>query len=61
MQTIRKEVQTFLHAAETLLSPVTLGSDLNEDERDMVSMYAQSLNERFPAKQFDRQEQPSVA
>jgi hypothetical protein len=40
MLTIREEVQAFVRAIETLLSPIMLGKPLNEDERDMVAMCA---------------------
>ena len=43
MQTIREEVQAFVRATETLLSPIMLGRPLNEDERGMVAMCGQSL------------------
>jgi hypothetical protein len=47
MQTIREEVQAFVRATETLLSPIMLGRPLNEDERGMVAMCGQSLAERY--------------
>jgi hypothetical protein len=48
MLTIRQEVQALVRATEHLLSPITLGEPLNEDERDMVAMCAQSLAEKYP-------------
>ena len=48
METIRPEVQAFVSAAETLLSPIMLGRPLNEDERDIVAMCAQNLAEKYP-------------
>jgi hypothetical protein len=48
MQTIRQEVQALVRTTERLLSPITLGQPLNEDERDMVAMCAQSLAEKYP-------------
>ncbi len=47
MLTIRPEVQAFVRATETLLSPIMLGRVLNEDERDMVVMCVQNLAERY--------------
>ena len=49
MQTIRQEVQALVRNTERLLSPITLGQALNEDERGMVAMCAQSLAEKYPA------------
>ena len=43
---IRPQVKVFLDAAETLLSPALLTSPLNQDERDLVKMYINSLDER---------------
>ncbi len=40
---LRAEVKTFCAAAETLLSPVLLGSPLNEEERAMISLYMDNL------------------
>jgi len=48
MDTIRQEVQALVRTTERLLSPITLGEPLNEDERDMVAMCAQSLAEKYP-------------
>ena len=48
MKTIRPQVQAFVRATETLLSPIILGRPLNEDERDMVAMCVQSLAEKYP-------------
>ena len=50
MLTIREEVQAFVRATEMLLSPIMLGKALNEDERDMVAMCAQSLAQKFPVR-----------
>lgn len=59
--TIRAEVKTFCAAAETLLSPVLLRSLLNEEERGMISLYMENLQEKVlldacathPVKQCD--------
>jgi hypothetical protein len=48
MQTIRQEVRTLVLTTERLLSPITLGEPLNEDETGIVAMCAQSLTERYP-------------
>ena len=50
METIRREVQALIGITEWLLSPLTLGEELNEDEWDMVAMCALSLAERYPAR-----------
>ena len=47
MMPIRPEVEVFLHAAETLLSPILLGKTLNDDEKGMVVMYVQNLTEKY--------------
>lgn len=47
---LRAEVKTFCAAAETLLSPVLLGSPLNEEERAMISLYMDNLLEKFSAE-----------
>jgi hypothetical protein len=48
METIRQEVRALVLTTERLLSPITLGEPLNEDERDIVAMCAQSLAEKYP-------------
>ena len=53
MLTIREEVQAFVRATEMLQSPIMLGKALNEDERDMVAMCAQSLAQKFPVRLLD--------
>jgi hypothetical protein len=53
MQSLRKEVQAFVHASETLLSPVILGQPLNEDEWGMVLMYVQNLVTEYSVKTAD--------
>lgn len=47
--TFRAEVKIFCDAAETLLSPVLLGSPLNEEEREMISLYMDNLREKILA------------
>jgi len=49
MMTIRPQVKAFLDAAETLLSPVLLDSPLNDDERQMIKVYINSLDEKVVA------------
>ena len=56
MKTIRKEVQTFVQATETLLSPILLGEELNEDERGMVAMCLQSLAKEYATQAPSPQE-----
>lgn len=41
---VRKEVREFIRAAETLLSPVILGSDLTEEECELIREYVMSLS-----------------
>ena len=48
MQTIRQDIQTLIRVTERLLSPITLGEPLSEDERGMVVMCTQSLAEEYP-------------
>lgn len=48
MQTIRQEVLALVRDTEWLLSPITLGEPLNEDEREIVAMCALSLAEEYP-------------
>jgi hypothetical protein len=43
---LRPEGKTFCDAAETLASPVLLESPLTEDERGMIRMYMQTLEEK---------------
>jgi hypothetical protein len=45
METIRQEVRALVLTTERLLSPVTLGEPLNEDERDMVAMCSEPSGE----------------
>jgi hypothetical protein len=40
----RPEVQNFIRATETLLSPASLGSDLTPDECDIIAYYVMSLS-----------------
>jgi hypothetical protein len=42
---VRKEVQDFIAAAETLLSPRLLGSQLTEDECQLVAEYLISMSQ----------------
>jgi hypothetical protein len=49
MMDIRPQVKAFLDAAETLLSSALLTSPLNEDERGMIKMYMESLDEKIVA------------
>jgi hypothetical protein len=39
----RKEVRTFVNAAETLLSPILLGKPLTPEEHKVIEFYAQAL------------------
>jgi hypothetical protein len=55
MQTVRKEVQAFVNATERLLAPIVLEA-LNEDEREIIAMCAQSLVERYPTTQGSTEE-----
>jgi hypothetical protein len=48
MESIRKEVREFMHAAETLLGPIIGGADLSQDERDVIWLYIQQITEKFP-------------
>jgi hypothetical protein len=48
VKTIRQEVHELVLTTERLLSPITLGQPLNEDERDIVAMCAESLAEKYP-------------
>jgi hypothetical protein len=47
MEHFRHEVRVFMSAAETILSPVSLNSPLNSQEREIISFYAQSLLEHM--------------
>jgi hypothetical protein len=47
MNSIRKEVRDFMHAAETLLGPVINRAELSQDERDLIGLYIQQVTERF--------------
>jgi hypothetical protein len=42
---VRKEVQQFVDAAETLLSPRLLGSNLTDDECLLIAEYVMSLSQ----------------
>lgn len=48
METIRQEVHALVLTTERLLSPITLGQPLNEDEKEIVAMCAESLAEKYP-------------
>ena len=41
---VRKEVRDFVQAAETLLSPALLGSELTTDECDLIGEYVITLS-----------------
>lgn len=41
---VRKEVQEFLQASESLLSPASLTSDLTREECDLIAEYVMSLS-----------------
>jgi hypothetical protein len=41
---VRKEVRDFARAAETLLSPASLGSDLTTDECELIKEYVMTLS-----------------
>lgn len=43
----RKEVLDFSRSAEALLAPAALDSELSNDERDMVMMYAKNLLDQY--------------
>ncbi len=43
MQPLRPEVKAFCDAAETLASPVLLGTPLTDDELAIIKMYMQTL------------------
>jgi hypothetical protein len=46
---LRKEVRDFIRAAETLLSPALLGSELTTDECDLITEYVITMsNARHP-------------
>jgi len=47
MQALRPEIQAFIRDCETLLSPVSLSSPLNQEEREVVAYYAQTLAHEF--------------
>jgi hypothetical protein len=51
METIRQEVHALVLTTERLLSPITLGQPLNEDEKEIVAMCAQSLAEKYPREE----------
>jgi hypothetical protein len=40
----RPEVQAFIRATETLLSPVSLSGDLTPDECDIIAYYVMALS-----------------
>jgi hypothetical protein len=43
MNVFRKEVRDFIRLAETLLSPVSLGEPMTEEECQAVDFYASAL------------------
>jgi len=42
---LRQEVHEFIRAAETLLSPASLGDPLSKQERDIIKFYAETLSQ----------------
>ena len=40
----RQEVQAFIRATETLLSPISLGNDLTSEECDIIAYYVMTLS-----------------
>ena len=42
---LRHEVHEFIRAAETLLSPASLGEPLSKQERDIIKFYAETLSQ----------------
>ncbi len=47
MQALRSEIQAFIRASETLLSPASLGTPLTNEERELVAYYAQTVAQEF--------------
>lgn len=47
MQVLRSEIQAFIRASETLLSPASLGTPLTNEERELVAYYAQTVAQEF--------------
>lgn len=43
MEIFRKEVAEYIRAAETLLSPASLGEPLTKDECHIVEFYSKSI------------------
>ena len=60
MRIFQKEVQTFIHLSETLLSRVGLNSELDDDERGLVAIYAQTLVQRYLVSQYGWDNDTSV-
>ena len=50
MDLYRKEVSEFIRLAETLLSTVSLGQPLTQDECQVVEYYVSELAERFASQ-----------
>lgn len=42
---LRQEVHEFVRAAETLLSPASLGEPLSKQERDIIKFYGEILSQ----------------
>jgi len=47
MQALRPEIQAFIRASETLLSPASLGTPLTNEERELIAYYAQTVAQEF--------------
>lgn len=45
--TLRPEIKAFCDAAETLVSPILLRTPLTEEERGMIRLYMQTLEEKL--------------
>lgn len=47
MQALCPEIQAFIRASETLLSPASLSRPLTQEERELVAYYAQTVAQEF--------------
>jgi hypothetical protein len=45
VRSVRKEVEDFMRAAETILSPVLLSPELTPEECDLIAEYVKSLSQ----------------
>ena len=47
MGALRPEIQAFIRASETLLSPASLDRPLTQDEMQVVAYYAKTLAKQY--------------